>query len=299
METPLISIIIPTYNRAHLIGETLDSVLAQTYPNWECIVVDDGSIDDTFEVVKKYTFKDPRFKYYNRPPDRPKGGNACRNYGFEMSCGEFVNWLDSDDIFSINNLHCKIALYNFSVDIVTCRWGRFSVQTESYTLKELPLYKDYIRGIDLLQLYGVTNTFYPSHAFLVRRTLIYKSGLWNERISINQDGEFFCRVLIASKNIAHSNDSYVLYRESVDFSVSKLSSYKQAQDLVSSWKLIELYLMLVDSEKFAMYINNGKMYSYRRLNNRKYKDVVKKNKSFFKLQIANNSIMWKFLRLIQ
>ncbi|RLD85933.1 MAG: glycosyltransferase family 2 protein, partial [Bacteroidetes bacterium] len=67
MDNPLVSIIIPAYNRADLIGETLDSVLAQTYPNWECIVVDDGSADKTKDVVQHYVDKDPRFILVDRP----------------------------------------------------------------------------------------------------------------------------------------------------------------------------------------------------------------------------------------
>ena len=70
---PLVSVIIPTYNRAHLIGETLDSVLAQTYQNWECIIVDDGSSDDTDEVIGEYVKKDNRFKYYHRPDEHLPG----------------------------------------------------------------------------------------------------------------------------------------------------------------------------------------------------------------------------------
>ena len=77
---PLVSIIIPTYNRAHLIAETLDSIIAQTYTNWECIVVDDGSTDPTDELMETYCKKDSRFQYYHRPKNRPKGANACRNY---------------------------------------------------------------------------------------------------------------------------------------------------------------------------------------------------------------------------
>jgi glycosyltransferase involved in cell wall biosynthesis len=81
---PLVSVIIPTYNRAHLIGETLDSVLAQTYTNWECIIVDDGSSDNTDEFVGKYVKKDSRFKYYHRPEEHLPGGNGARNYGFKI-----------------------------------------------------------------------------------------------------------------------------------------------------------------------------------------------------------------------
>src|SRR5690606_34735075 len=99
MNNPLVSIIIPTYTRAHLIGETLDSVLAQTYTHWECIVVDDGSADGTDTLMKSYCDKDARFQYHHRPADRLPGGNAARNYGFEVSKGEYVMFLDSDDLY--------------------------------------------------------------------------------------------------------------------------------------------------------------------------------------------------------
>ena len=117
---PLVSIIIPTFNRAHLIGETLDSVLAQTYQNWECIVVDDGSTDHTADVMQMYCSKDSRFQYHHRPKDRLQGGNGARNYGFEISNGEYINWFDSDDVMCDEKLQIQIgslesSSYNFSV----------------------------------------------------------------------------------------------------------------------------------------------------------------------------------------
>ena len=81
MDSILVSIIIPTYNRAHLIGETLDSVLAQTYQNWECIIVDDGSSDSTDSLIATYKTIDVRFQYLHRTPEKIKGANACRNIG--------------------------------------------------------------------------------------------------------------------------------------------------------------------------------------------------------------------------
>lgn len=107
---PTVSIIIPTYNRAHLIGETLDSIMAQTYPDWECIIVDDGSTDHTDEVVGSYVEKDARFQYFHRPNHRPKGANACRNYGFEKSKGAFIQWFDSDDMFMPVALETKLRV---------------------------------------------------------------------------------------------------------------------------------------------------------------------------------------------
>lgn len=110
MDNSLVSIIIPTYNRAHLIGETLDSVLAQTYTNWECIIVDDGSTDNTAELLKTYCEKDVRFKYVQRLDTHKPGGNGARNYGFEVSKGKYINWFDSDDLMLSLFIQKKVEL---------------------------------------------------------------------------------------------------------------------------------------------------------------------------------------------
>lgn len=106
---PLVSIIIPTYNRAHLISETLNSVLAQTYINWECIIVDDGSTDNTEEVIKKYLNSDSRFVYLSRPVNKKKGPSSCRNFGIAKSYGEYIVFLDSDDLFVSTCIENRIA----------------------------------------------------------------------------------------------------------------------------------------------------------------------------------------------
>ena len=108
----LVSIIIPTYNRAHLIGETLDSVLAQTYPNWECIVVDDGSIDDTENLVLAYVAEDVRIQYHKRPNYKIKGAPSCRNFGVEISKGSYIMWLDDDDLIGENKLLFQVGVLN-------------------------------------------------------------------------------------------------------------------------------------------------------------------------------------------
>ncbi len=125
-KNPLVSIIIPTYNRAHLIAETLDSLLAQTHHNWECIIVDDGSTDNTNEVVQIYLDKDARFHYYHRPAKKTKGANACRNYGFEVSKGEYVNWFDSDDLMLESNIEEKLNGFTNSIDFVISNSQNFT-----------------------------------------------------------------------------------------------------------------------------------------------------------------------------
>lgn len=96
---PLVSVIIPTYNRAEVIGETLQSVKNQTYQNWECIIVDDGSDDNTEELIENLSQKDSRYKFFKRDK-APKGGPACRNIGIENAKGEFIIFLDSDDFLA-------------------------------------------------------------------------------------------------------------------------------------------------------------------------------------------------------
>lgn len=103
-----ISIIIPTYNRVKLISETIDSVLAQSNPNWECIIVDDGSTDNTVAVLKEYASKDDRIKVFERGV-LPKGANACRNIGAKKSTGEYLIFLDSDDLIAPWSVEKRLA----------------------------------------------------------------------------------------------------------------------------------------------------------------------------------------------
>lgn len=116
---PLVSIIIPTYNRADLIGETLDSILAQTYQNWECIVVDDGSTDGTNSLMDEYVKQDIRFKYLIN--ERTKGAQGARNIGLLNAKGGFIQFFDSDNIMYAHYLKVKMSAFqqNKDFDIIT------------------------------------------------------------------------------------------------------------------------------------------------------------------------------------
>lgn len=120
MKQKLISIIIPTYNRAHLLCETIKSIQDQTYTEWECIIVDDGSTDDTENVISDFIEGDSRITYYKKPPHIPKGPSAARNYGFLKSSGSFINWFDSDDLMHPKKLetdlkHIHSGDYDFTI----------------------------------------------------------------------------------------------------------------------------------------------------------------------------------------
>ncbi len=99
MQNPFFSIILPTYNRAHMIGKAIESVLAQTYTNWELLIVDDGSVDNTRQVVEVYG--DSRINYiYQQNAER----SAARNNGIAHAKGQYVCFIDSDDYFLLNHL---------------------------------------------------------------------------------------------------------------------------------------------------------------------------------------------------
>lgn len=108
---PLISVIVPCYNQAQYLEECLQSVLDQTYQNWECIIVNDGSPDHTEEVAKKWLEKDPRFRYI----DKENGGlSSARNAGIKIAKGEWILPLDADD--RIGNLYLELASLEFNKD---------------------------------------------------------------------------------------------------------------------------------------------------------------------------------------
>jgi len=105
MQQSLVSIIIPCFNYAHFLGEALESVLAQTYMNWECIIINDGSPDNTEEVALKYCKKDNRLKYYYKENG---GHSSARNFGVSHSSGKYILPLDADDTISDNYIDAAV-----------------------------------------------------------------------------------------------------------------------------------------------------------------------------------------------
>lgn len=105
-----VSIIIPTYNRASFLEETITSIQNQTYTDWECIIVDDGSTDDSLILLKQIQEKDPRIKVMQRPTHLKKGGNTCRNIGLDYAKGKYIQFFDSDDLMKEDMLQQKVTL---------------------------------------------------------------------------------------------------------------------------------------------------------------------------------------------
>ena len=117
----------PIFNRAHIVEETLQSIIGQSYKHWECIIVDDSSNDNTYKRVSELIANDNRFKLFERPKNKTRGASSCRNYGISKTSGEFIQFFDSDDIMHPKHLERKINIID-DHDLVICKVQYFSGQ---------------------------------------------------------------------------------------------------------------------------------------------------------------------------
>lgn len=286
----LISIIIPTFNRASLIGETLNSVLAQSYTNWECIVVDDGSTDNTSEIVESYSVREERFKFYNRPNEKPKGASSCRNYGLEKSNGSYIQFLDSDDIISKEKLEVQVKLLQEDplCSIATCKWGRFKNDLNDAELyNDFQSYNEFDDPLNLINALANSLGFFPIHAYLIRRSIITKAGYWNEYLSLNDDAEFMLRVISNSDRICFASKAVAFYRLPQNNNLSSYTDEKKVIDAINSWKLIEAYLKIRFKKEEFYFLDKAINEFY--LHAKVFPEVIRKNKDFFSFQLRRDS----------
>ena len=211
MNNSLVSIIIPTYNRVDLIGETLDSVIAQTYTNWECIVVDDGSTDYTEELLEYYCERDNRIKYVLRPKNLKKGANSCRNYGFQISNGDFINWFDDDDLMHPDKLKIQKSILEIkSCNFIICQSLVFEGKLENV----LGLRHEKIQSLSPLEDYIQQKIVWLTQSPMFKRKFLEELGeLFNVHLQAAQEWEFFCRVLSESPIYCISNVPLVYLRK--------------------------------------------------------------------------------------
>ncbi len=243
-ETPLVSVLIPCYNAAAYVEETLHSIIAQTYTNWECIVVDDHSSDNSVEIVQAYCNKYPeKIKLYTNPR---KGACAARNVAFQYSRGEYIQYLDADDLLARNKIEKQIQLFKqYGNNIITsCIWGRFTNNTNNVKWENQLIDHDYEEPINWLVDAWNGKGMMAQHGWLVFRDMIVKAKPWNEKLLMNQDGEFFCRLIMQAKAIKFCPEAKVYYRSGNNNIVSKAISYEKIESQLYSYKLYEKVLSL-------------------------------------------------------
>jgi glycosyltransferase involved in cell wall biosynthesis len=199
----VVSIIIPTYNYEAFIAATLDSVKNQTYKNWECLIIDDGSKDNTRQIVMDFVATDKRFRYYYQ---KNAGVSKARNLGLQQAIGEYVQFLDGDDLLQPNKLMLQINEFEKmkEADIIysdfryfddgkqdTLRHSLFNEKHNNW----LPTFSE--RGKAIVHYLSKSN-FLIISAPIIKKKSLKKIGEFNEKMKGLEDRDLWMRCAIAN-----------------------------------------------------------------------------------------------------
>lgn len=237
MKKPIVSIIIPTYNRAQLIKETVDSILAQTYKKWECIIVDDGSTDNTKDVLFEHYNDDTRIQFYSRPEHKPKGANACRNYGLELSNGEFVLFYDSDDVMLEEKIQIHIDLFKSieSLDATVTNSYYYNFKTK----KKIKPWREKLTSKALITEFILQKTGWQTGDILWKKEALYNLE-FNEILQSSQDWEFHIKALCLDKKLEFKDVCMSYIRHTPKSIKNSFSLKKNQSDFISRKNVVNL-----------------------------------------------------------
>ena len=214
----LISVIIPCFNYGKLLAESLDSLLAQTYSNWECLIIDDGSTDNSRAVAEEYQARDARFRYTYQPN---AGMSAARNAGLQVARGEYIQLLDADDLLVAGKFQRQVHFLDAhpDVDIVygSVRYFRHEAPTvlsRSFDMRDEPWMQEISGQGEEIWRVLVENNIMAVNAPLFRASLSNKVGGLDTRLRSAEDWEFWVRCALAGARLQYdsSPDSWALVR---------------------------------------------------------------------------------------
>ena len=196
IEEPLVSIIIPSFNKPDLLIEMIESIISQTYTNWELIIVDDGSEPLNFEKVKSFVIKDPRCFIFRRDRD-PKNGDTCRNIGMDKARGKYLIIFDSDDIISPSCLENRVAFMEKHPD---CNYSSFPyirfIDGDKFPQRNKKIFSSHIPEQEILS--SLLKADYP---FTVWSNIYLKESIndirWDEKVLVYQDFDFMFSCAVA------------------------------------------------------------------------------------------------------
>lgn len=202
-----ISVVIPNYNRESLIGETLSNLLAQSLPPDEIIVVDDGSTDNSVRVIR--SFGSP----VKLVEQKKQGPGAARNAGLRMATGEFIQFQDSDDLYSLNKLESQAKLLEQTgADVVFGPWSHVFIHNRELKFQTCVLQQSLppaTINLACWQMRGWSTVF---QSLMFRRSFLAGTGGYETDMRYGEDMEFFFRLLLQSPRVTFSADTLTLYR---------------------------------------------------------------------------------------
>jgi glycosyltransferase involved in cell wall biosynthesis len=245
---PLVSILIPAFNAQEWIADTINTAVRQTWPRKEIIVVDDGSCDDTLAIARRFVSKDVVVV-----TQANGGAAAARNLAFSMCQGDYIQWLDADDLLAPDKISRQMAVVDERVSprtLLSSAWGHFMYRLNRAEFTPTPLWCD-LTPVEWLQRKMALNLHMQTATWLVSRELTVAAGPWNTQLWVDNDGEYFCRVLLQSDGTRFVPDARVFYRMSGFNRVSYIGrSHRKMEALFLSMQLHIGYLRsLEDSDR--------------------------------------------------
>jgi glycosyltransferase involved in cell wall biosynthesis len=240
---PLVSILIPAYNAENWIADTIRSALAQTWQHTEIIVVDDGSTDRTFEIARQFEVSGIRCLHQEN-----RGAAAARNTAFSASRGDYIQWLDADDLLSPEKIARQLGfLLQTGPDprtLATSAWGTFRYRPRRARFVPNPLWCD-LSPAEFLVRKLQYKVCMADSTWLVSRELTEAAGPWDNSLAYDDDGEYFCRVLLRSNGVRFVAGAPVYYRL---VGTSRLSYIgKSNRKLEALWCSIQLHMRYLRS----------------------------------------------------
>ena len=244
---PLVSILIPAYNSQEWISATINSAIGQTWENKEIIVVDDGSRDQTLSVARQFASAGVTVL-----TQANQGAAAARNKAFATCRGDYIQWLDADDLLAADKIEKQMSVLEGVNSMARARtllssaWARFNYRFHRARFSPTLLWCD-LPPLEWLLRKLEHNLHMQTATWLVSRELTEAAGPWDTRLLGDDDGEYFCRVLLASSGVKFVPEAKVFYRMAGSSSLSYIgrSDRKMVAQFVSM-KLHIKYLRSID-----------------------------------------------------
>jgi len=248
VKQPLVSILIPAFNSERWLRDAVQSAVNQTWSPKEIVIVDDGSKDATLSLARK--FASPSVIVVTQ---QNQGAAAARNKAYSLSQGDYIQWLDADDLLAPDKISKQMELLlqeGTGRTLVSAAFGRFRHRVTGARFCPTSLWCD-LSPVDWLTRKLVDNVFMQTGVWLVSRQLAEAAGPWDTRLLGDDDGEYFCRVILASDNIRFVPEAKMFYRRTGGGSLSQLgySARKLDAHLLSMKSHVRYIQSLEDSER--------------------------------------------------
>jgi glycosyltransferase involved in cell wall biosynthesis len=230
---PLVSVVIPCRNGAAWLGDAIESCLGQSWQDLEIIVVDDASTDGSRDVARRYC--DRGIIALDSPR---RGASAARNSGLEQATGDFIQFLDADDVLDGDKIRVQIErLAGAPVGaIASGAWARFRVRPNEVVFTAEPVWRDFSAPEEFLIASWLGGGMMANFAWLSPRSVLERAGPWDETLSLVDDGEYFCRVLLAASAVLFSGQARGFYRSAA---APGLSRRRDRAALLSAFTAID------------------------------------------------------------